>query len=249
MYKGIDVSKWNGNIDWDTVAPNIDFAIIRAGAGKTVDKTARKNLEECEKRGIPYGVYWFSYAGSVENAEKEAGACFNVVKDFSPFMGVFFDFEYASVEYARGKGVKITSELVNDMAVGFCEKIQKLSNFQAGIYTNLDYMNRYWEKETLAKYLIWYARYNSEPGVYGWDMWQYSSVGKIPGIVGKVDLNYSMELRKGGLMTKYFTDLEKLVLEIVQGKYGNGSQRKRALKEKGYDYSFVQSIVNDYLKH
>lgn len=249
MYKGIDVSKWNGDIDWPSVAPNIDFAIIRAGAGKTVDKTARKNLEACEKNGIPYGVYWFSYAGSEKNAEQEAVACYNVVKDFAPFMGVFFDFEYASVEFVQGKGIKVTKELVNKMAIAFCEKIQKLSNFQPGIYTNLDYMNRYWEKETLAKFLIWYARYNNEPGVYGWDMWQYSSVGKIPGIVGKVDLNYSMEIRKGALMTKYFTELEKLVLEIVQGKYGNGSQRKKALKDLGYDYSFVQSIVNDYLKH
>ena len=98
MFNGIDVSRHQGTIDWNSVKPNIDFAIIRAGFGKNnIDAKARRNVSECERLGIPYGLYWFSYALHPEMAKKEAEYMIDFIGEHRPEYPIVYDFEYDTV--------------------------------------------------------------------------------------------------------------------------------------------------------
>lgn len=108
MFKGIDVSAYQSDIDYDKL--KVDFVIIRAGYGqKTIDKKFKRNIEECNKRGIPCGVYWFSYALNANMARNEAKACLAAIAPYKIEYPVCFDFEYDSVTYAAKKGVKVVN--------------------------------------------------------------------------------------------------------------------------------------------
>ena len=107
--KGIDVSVWQGEINWATVKPNIDFAILRAGYGKNnIDEQFVRNANECSRLGIPFGVYWFSYALNEQQAKKEADYVCNVVAKYKLSYPICYDFEYDSTNYANKNGVTIT---------------------------------------------------------------------------------------------------------------------------------------------
>lgn len=263
--KGIDVSAWQGKIDWDEVKKShIDFAIIRAGYGVDVDRYFTRNADECTRLSIPFGVYWFSYATSVAKAEMEAEICCKTISKYKLQYPVCFDFEYDSVEKADKEGVKITSTLMCDIATAFLDKVIE-NGYCPCLYTNVDFMRRGFEN-IRDKYELWLAHWNVSSPKYYCDMWQYSSTGTINGINGKVDLDYSyidypyiivhkLEEYKNMSDNKQENKLEnlkqsewekyyKLAQEVCQGKWGNGNARKKALLEKGYDYSFVQGIVN-----
>ena len=165
MYNGIDVSKWQGKINWSKAKKYIDFAIIRAGYGKgNVDEYANYNIEQCEKYKIPYGLYWFSYAYNKDMAEREADYLLRVIGYHKPEYPLYFDFEYDSVDYAKKNG------------------------FYAGIYTNEDYIKNKYPSEIFDRFDLWYARYNTEPN-RDVNLWQKSSTGKISGINVNVDLD------------------------------------------------------------
>ena len=94
MFNGIDVSRHQGDIDWDSVNPHIDFAMIRAGFGKNnIDAKARRNVSECERLGIPYGIYWFSYALHPEMAKKEAEYLIEFIGERKPEYPIVYDCE------------------------------------------------------------------------------------------------------------------------------------------------------------
>lgn len=162
---GLDISKWNGNINWDLVEKaNIEFVIIRAGYGTTYeDPYFRKNIEEAKKRGMLLGVYWFSYATNSRGARQEALKCMDVIKDYRKDIDlpIFYDFEYDSVNYASRRGVHISKERASSMADAFCKTIEE-HKYQAGIYTNIDYTRRYFTKDVLSKYHTWIAQWTSE---------------------------------------------------------------------------------------
>lgn len=186
---GIDVSSWQGDIDWGVAKNNIDFAIIRAGYGKNnIDNKAEQNVKGCENNGIPFGLYWFSYAYTVEMARKEAQYLLQFVKGHTPLFPLYFDFEYDSVEYAKKQGVAITNKLLCDMATAFCEELEG-AGYYAGIYANNDYVKRMFGEDIFKTYDLWYAHWDiSEPG-RSVNLWQNSSTGKINGISGNVDTN------------------------------------------------------------
>lgn len=187
--KGIDVSAWQGAIDWVTVKDSIDFAIIRAGYGQNiVDKYADKNVKGCEDNGIPFGLYWFSYAYTADMARKEAQYLLQFIKGHTPLFPLYFDFEYDSVEYAKKQGVTITTKLLCEMAIAFCEELEN-AGYYAGIYANKDYVKRMYGEDIFKTYDLWYAIWGvSEPG-RSVNLWQSSSTGKISGISGNVDIN------------------------------------------------------------
>lgn len=188
MYNGIDVSKWQGKINWSKAKKYIDFAIIRAGYGKgNVDEYANYNIEQCEKYKIPYGLYWFSYAYNKDMAEREADYLLRVIGYHKPEYPLYFDFEYDSVDYAKKNGVNITKTLLKSIATSFCEHLEK-NGFYAGIYTNEDYIKNKYPSEIFDRFDLWYARYNTEPN-RDVNLWQKSSTGKISGINGNVDLD------------------------------------------------------------
>ena len=188
---GIDVSSWQGDIDWGVVKNNIDFAIIRAGYGKNnFDEKAKQNVKGCEDNGIPFGLYWFSYAYTVEMARKEAQYLLQFIEGHTPLFPLYFDFEYDSVEYAKKQGVVITNKLLRDMATAFCEELEG-AGYYAGIYANNDYVTRMFGEDIFKTYDLWYAHWDVSEPSRTVNLWQSSSTGKISGISGNVDVNVS----------------------------------------------------------
>lgn len=190
--KGIDVSKHQGVIDWDKVKASgkVDFAMIRVGVGSDIasqdDAQAVRNMTECERVGLPYGVYLYSYALSTNEAESEAKHVLRVISGRKPVLGVWLDMEDADGYKERhGKPLNAANgSLYTQICRTFCSRIAG-----AGVYAS---------KSVLADILsvsdlpIWVAQWASKCTYSGaYDLWQYSNVGKVDGISGNVDLDYS----------------------------------------------------------
>lgn len=189
--KGIDVSKWNGRIDWKKVKKaGIDFCIIRTGYSKTVDYKFKYNIEEAIDNGLQIGVYHFSYATTNAKAKEEAEFCLKLIKPYKKYitLGVWFDYEYDSVSYSRRYGVYPTKKSVTSLAKTFCSTVEK-NGYSTGIYTNLDFSSNYFTKEVLDKYPTWIAVWGKMNYHGKYVMWQYTDSGRVDGIHGKVDMN------------------------------------------------------------
>ena len=189
--KGIDVSKWNGRIDWKKVKKaGIDFCIIRTGYSKTVDYKFKYNIEEAIENGLQIGVYHFSYATTNAKAREEAEFCLELIKPYKKYitLGVWFDYEYDSVSYSRRYGVYPTKKSVTSLAKTFCSTVEK-NGYSTGIYTNLDFSSNYFTKEVLNKYPTWIAVWGKMNYHGKYVMWQYTDSGRVDGIHGKVDMN------------------------------------------------------------
>jgi len=188
--KGIDVSSWQGVIDWDAVkAAGIQFAIIRAGYGDELDNQFARNIDECNRVGIPVGVYWFSYALTAQEAAQEAQQAMAAVRPHKLDLPVCYDLEYDTVRYARQCGVTIDKALATQMAVSFCDTVAAGGAHPAN-YTNLDYSRRMFDMDALSGFDLWYAWYNDTCNIDDVAIWQYTSSGSVPGIAGNVDLDY-----------------------------------------------------------
>ena len=195
LEKGIDVSKWNGSINWQSVKNSgVDYVIIRAGYGNsTVDSQFKNYIEGAINAGLKVGVYWFSYATSAAQAKLEAQMCLNTISPYKKSINypVFFDFEYESVSYARKNGVTITKSLGTQIANSFLNTV-KSQGYISDIYTNKDFSSHYFSDDLLNSNNLWVAQYSSN-NTFGrpFSMWQYSEKGSVPGIKGAVDLNYT----------------------------------------------------------
>lgn len=192
MVRGIDVSKHNGLIDWAKVkAAGIQFAMLRAGYGNTIDSRFRYNAEQCNNLGIPIGIYWFSYALNETQARQEAETCIGIISSYTITYPVSYDFEYDSVENARKKGVTITSTLMNAMATAFLTRIEQ-AGYYAMNYTNIDFLNRGFSALT-DRFYTWLAQWTVSAPTKPCGIWQYSATGRVNGITGDVDLNYALK--------------------------------------------------------
>ena len=147
-----------------------------------------RNARGCMEAGIPFGVYWFSYAYTPEMARREAEKCISVIREYKVQYPVCYDFEYDSVRYARQNGVRVTRTLATRLVEAFCGRVEELGYF-AMYYSNLDYLERMFAPELRRKYALWYARYASAPGETGIGMWQYRDNGRVDGIRGNVDMD------------------------------------------------------------
>ena len=188
---GLDISKWNGDIDWQAVKDaDIEFVIIRAGYGTNyVDPYFKQNIEAAIDNDLLIGVYWFSYAHTYQQAKFEADKCYKTIKKYKDniTLPVFWDFEYDSVNYANRNGHSISKKLASGMADTFCTNI-KNKGFEAGIYTNIDYANNYFTKDVLNKYHTWIAQWTSKCTYKGnYIIWQCTDNFKING--RRFDLN------------------------------------------------------------
>ena len=185
---GIDVSYYQGDIDWDTVAKYIDFAIIRCGVGQDRtsqdDKQWLNNVRACTRLKIPFGVYLYSYATTDAAARSEARHVIRLLKEYDPSLPVFLDLEDKSIANA------CTPEEILRHATIFCDMIRE-AGYTPGIYSNLFWWNHYLTSPEYDKWEHWVAQYNSYLEYEGpMIMWQYSNQGTVKGIQGHVDLNY-----------------------------------------------------------
>lgn len=203
--KGLDVSEFQGEVDWERVkAAGYKFAMLRAGYGyNTIDKQFRRNASECNRIGLPVGVYWFCYAFSPEKAVQEADGCIDIISEYRLDYPVCYDIEQASADYIEKQGVSFTPALAKNVVKSFCDRIEA-KGYYAMFYTNRNFLDTYLGTELSKRYAYWYARYADRFDGTDCGIWQYTSTGSVPGITGNVDLdlgytNYPSVIKKAGL--------------------------------------------------
>lgn len=193
---GIDVSRWNENINWAKVKEEgVGFAIIRAGYRGSVtgslveDYYFKRNIEGAIQAGIPVGVYFFTQATNQVEAVEEASMVLTLCQDYQLTYPIFIDTEGAGGE---GRADKLDAKTRTAVCEAFCETIRN-SGHQAGIYASKNWFNDRLDTSRLPDNItIWLAEYADAPTYEKkYHMWQYSSSGRILGIEGRVDLNLS----------------------------------------------------------
>lgn len=206
LKQGIDISAWQGNIDWDQVKNCIEAIIIRAGYGKNnIDQKWVPNVEAVRDSSLDVGAYWFSYAYTADMAYMEGCYAANAVKNKfgDRQIPIAFDLEYDSVAYAAKKGVKIGRAEATLFAIRFLTAVKEFG-YRPMLYTNIDYIRNYFDlgviRAAIPDLLLWVACWGSEPKDYNMAVWQYSSKGSVAGIIGNVDMDevyVDMEIRDG----------------------------------------------------
>lgn len=192
---GIDVSKWNKEIDWKKVkAAGVDFAIIRCGyrgssTGALVeDPYFRKNIEGAAREGIKVGIYFFTQAVNTVEAVEEASMVLTLCKGYELAFPIFIDTEGAG---GKGRADELDREIRTQVCKAFCETIEN-SGFNAGVYASRSWFGSNVDASVLESHYIWLAQYRRTPTYDGsYDLWQYTSSGSVDGIEGRVDLNIS----------------------------------------------------------
>ncbi|MCR5773676.1 MAG: glycoside hydrolase family 25 protein [Lachnospiraceae bacterium] len=193
---GIDVSKYNKEIDWNAVrSSGVEFAIIRAGyrgssTGVLVeDPYFGKNLAGAKAAGIKIGVYFFTQAITPGEAAEEAEAVASLVNASDLSLPVFLDVE-SSGNSNGGRADPLDKAARTEIVRTFCETAEGLG-YDAGVYANKTWMTKYLDMEQLAPYTKWLAQYRAEGPTYEGDysIWQYTSNGSVDGINGRVDLD------------------------------------------------------------
>jgi len=247
---GIDVSKHNGVINWQQVKnAGIQFAILRIGYGmydSQKDVQFENNYKGATSVGIPVGVYIYSYAKSIAEAETEANCVIKWLNGRKLQLPVYFDIEDKTQQ-------NIDKAKLNDMCIAFCNKIEK-AGYWAGIYSN-----KYWATSIISgaelgkRYTYWIAQYSNQCTYNGpYAIWQYTSSGTVNGINGRVDMNkMTQDIIQGGLSkpspapTKKSN--EEIAEEVLADKWGTKDTkptRKERLEAAGYNYQAIQDIVN-----
>ena len=190
--KGIDVSVHQGNINWTQVKnSDVDFVIIRCGYGSNTpendDAQWLRNVSECERLGIPYGVYIYSYAMSVEGARSEAEHVLRLLEGHNPTYPIFYDLENEKAPYDQSS---LPAKTLGDMAEMFVNTVES-AGYETGIYANKNWFTNILTDSRFDNWYRWVAQYNSVcdyAGEYG--IWQCTSSGQVPGINGNVDINF-----------------------------------------------------------
>ena len=200
--QGIDVSEHQGNINWQQVKASgqVDFAIIRAGYGRETyqkDKFFEQNYAGAKAQNIPIGIYQYSYADSVADAEREAETCLTWLNGRAVDSYVIFDFEESKIIDKLNKDDipdnDITPDVLSQMAIAWCKKIEA-AGYTPMIYVNPDFITNKYNYKMLKEsgYDIWIANYGRSI-TYDWPypvrMWQYTSSGSVSGISTNVDMN------------------------------------------------------------
>lgn len=260
---GIDVSEWQGKIDWSRV--KTDFAIIKAGYGKhesQKDPYFEANYKACKANNVPCGAYWYSYATTPDEAVMEAEACVKAILGKSFEYPIFFDIE-RSEQFATGKDN--CSAIVN----AFCYVLEKAGYF-VGIYSSKSHLETYLTEDVRKRYAVWVAHYGVRKTDYSgnFGMWQKSETGRIDGISGNVDLDechidYPAIIKNAGLNGFKKTAAESATAEKKEPQkiykcakitlsdaklYANAYTRNISNKVSGDYYIYDAQSVNGRLR-
>ena len=195
-FPGIDVSSYQGDINWEKVADSgIRFAIVRLGyrgygTGKMVkDDKAIQNLEGARAAGLKVGAYFFSQALNIKEVDEEIEFMLDILGDFQPDMPVILDWEYISAE---ARTANMDARTLTDCQVHFCQVMEK-KGYYPMIYFNWHQSENLLYLSELERWPFWLALYQDRMTYpYHVEMWQYTCTGKVPGIRGDVDINVYM---------------------------------------------------------
>lgn len=234
---GIDTSYANV-VDWDKVANEIDFAILQCGYGQDRtsqdDKRFRQSAEACERLGIPYGIYIYSYAKNSAMAEGEAKHALRLAKGRQLSLPIYYDLEESSLGGVAASNMRTFAKLIES------------AGYWCGVYSGEYYYSK--NLSYITAYTRWIARYNSnngkvttKPSTANVAIWQYSSRGKVSGVNGNVDVNIMyVDLIKSVTGKDYI----QAARDVWAGKYGTNDERTAKLKAEGFDPRIVQHFVN-----
>lgn len=247
IYNGIDVSSYQGSINFDKVkAGGVDVVIIKAGEAYSKHGKFETYYNNARAAGMKIGAYWYSHATNTAEAIKEADACASAIA------GKMFEYPiYLDVEEIE----TFESGKTSDIIAAFIERI-KTKGFFGGFYCSTYFTNTYINSTVRNKYPAWIADYRAKcyySGNYG--MWQYGAK-TVAGVQNLCDVNevyadYTNTIKSLGLnnlKTEDKKSIDQLAHEVLAGKWGAGLIRKIKLKAAGYDYSAVQAKVNYIIK-
>ena len=257
---GIDISKWQAGYPYDKAnSEGVRFAILRAGYSQTKDNQFETHYANAKRLGWGVGAYWYMYAKSVSAAKAEARAFLKAIAGKQFDYPVYLDIEDPSI---RGLG----RNTLNAMVKAFGEIIES-AGYYFGVYTNVDwYRNVISGSELNKKYDWWIASWSKgKPSGVNAGLWQFGGStnvirsNKVAGVVTDQDYaykDYPSIIKEAGL-NGYGSgqapkptpgkSVDELAREVIQGVWGNGQDRKNALTNAGYDYSAVQTRVNEIL--
>lgn len=237
---GVDVGYSQGKINWNKLAPHIDFAIIECGYGQNRidqdDAQWKRNTSECERLGIPYTLYIYSYAGTAGKATGEADHILRIADGLQISLPLYYDIEESAC--------KPVADAIMDT---WSYKIEK-AGYWAGVYTG----ENYWNTSNLrgvSRWTKWIAKYGAnngkmgnKPNVPNVDVWQYSSKGALPGVYSDgLDINIMYRDLIKEVTGKDYIQAAK---DVWAGKYGGGEERVEKLASEGFDPRIVQHFVN-----
>lgn len=253
MKKGIDVSHYQKKIDWGKAKKVVDYAIVKIGEGKysnQKDEYFERNYIECKRLNIPVGVYSYSYAQSVAEAKEEAKRVIEWLNRRDLDLPVYYDMEDARMQ-------KLGKNVITEIAIAFCREIEK-AGYWVGIYADLNWYNNYLDYEKLRKmFTLWVAHVDNTANQMKYegkfDMFQYSWLGKVDGIIANVDMDVMYrDLVTDVRNSKNATNsnrksVDEIVEEVLKGMWGNGNERKEKLQNAGYEYDSIQQKINERL--
>ncbi|MCD7840548.1 MAG: glycoside hydrolase family 25 protein [Erysipelotrichaceae bacterium] len=183
MFDGIDVSQYQGEIDWKKVKDHIDYAILRCGYGQDIpaqdDPTFKRNADECTRLNIPFGVYLYSYATDEIAALSEARHILRLIKNYKLDYPVYLDLEDPRIG-------RLTNEQIEKNCRVWVDEIEK-NHYYAGFYASYYWWTSKLTGALFSKYTKWVARYAEQLGATGYQMWQYTDNGFVEGINAPVD--------------------------------------------------------------
>lgn len=247
-FKGIDVSKWQGNIDFQKVKKSgMNFVMLREGYGRKapnqIDKMFKINYEKAKNVGINVGCYHYSYADSVEDAKKEAEFCLENIQGMQFEYPICFDIEDKTV-------FVLSNKIKTDIVKTFCDIIEK-AGYYAMFYCNLTWLNNYLNKdELIKKYDLWLAQWNVDKPSETCGIWQKSDSGKIDGINGRVDLDIAYKDYPTIIKAKGLNGFSKSTSKPNQQHYYNYTVKKgdtlwniaNDLLGNGFRYKEIKSL-------
>lgn len=248
---GIDVSEYQGDFNFTLYKDG--FVIIRGGYGiRNADQWAERNIAKCDALGIPWGIYWYSYALNVQTAKLEAERCLRFLNGRKPRLGVWFDMEDAD-GYKQTNGFP-SNETITAMCKAFCAAMEEAGN-RTGVYANLDWFeNRIGD----TGYDKWIAAWGWNDGEHYPDLSGKCVMQQYRGSPLDLDILYvplsyfddtpsvsppASQLPQGG--SRKCVNIAAMAQEVLDGKWGNGEERKQKLGAWFYD--LVQGEVNRIL--
>lgn len=259
MTLGIDVSAWQGSIDFDKVKKaGYNYVILKAGGnddGYYIDSRFAPNYAQAKKAGLKVGAYYFVDSNfCATNAKKIADVFYNIVKNKTFDLPLFIDVETTptTAKATVTNGINI-----------FCDYLRK-KGYKTGVYASAisGFVDRININDLSKNIYKWVASYSYKPTNVGknstYCMWQKSDKGKVDGITGNVDINecytdFNRDTNKtltiDDIHDKYYTIYKRYAVDVISGKYSNGTERKNKLVALNIDYNYCQSVVNDVLNN
>lgn len=249
----VDLSKWQMNkvYDWKLVKKWVDGVILRIGyrgysssGTLKMDNTFKSFANNCVENDIPFGVYWFAQEITESESIESANYIANILNDYKLSYPIYYDVEYSGASNNSGRADKLSKQTRTNCVIAFCEEVKRLG-FVPGVYSSESLFNEMVEFDKIKKYNIWCAKYGKDSGIpesspnIKYDMWQYTSKGKISGISSNVDLSIDKSTNMN-----YKKSIDEIVKEVINGEWGNGAAREEALLNAGYNYIEIQRRIN-----